>query len=322
MGVRYYLIPGVKRDSVRDEKGYHAWSMTTAPLHPLPSPPGPRQVPEPSSWGRVRRFLHWYLVAVMAGCQAAFLLTLTGGGEGVPPILAMGTLVGVLPILAAALIARFEDRRHAEVVPPEWRRWLVGALAMLGVWAGSYFAVGHLTTAERVVFLSSALDTSVPFDSRFVFLYVLLYPIFLLPFFVVRDQAAFRRLVAAYLIMIGVCSAVFLAYPVAFDRPPLPARPWPLSVWTLSLIHGSDPAWNCLPSEHCAAALIATFFCWEADRKVGLFALIATLAIGVSTLLTKQHYLVDVITGYALAAAAWFATRWLMSPRSVSPAPR
>ena len=132
---------------------------------------------------------------------------------------------------------------------------------------------------------------------------------FLLPFFVVRERAAFRRLIAGDLLLFAACSVIFVAFPVAFERPPLPPQPWDLGAWVLSLVQGNDPPWNCLPSEHCAVALLAALATRESDRRVGAYALVTALLIGLSTLYTKQHYLVDVLAGYGIALIIYRALK-------------
>lgn len=258
--------------------------------------------------GRIRRLLLHYILFVMVGPQLVFALVLFGGfdfDQG-----AMKLFIPVLfPISLSALFVFSEPPQVARSEPAAWWRWALAAALMFGVWAGSYFLVGKLIDPARVRFLPSALEDQVPFRPAFSLVYILLYPIFLLPFFAVRDRDAFRRLVAGYLLMFATCSAAFLIIPVAFDRPALPPPPHDLGTWILSLVHGSDPAWNCLPSEHCAVAMLASLMTWEANKRIGAFGFFTTLMIGLSTLYTKQHYLVDVLAGYGVSLCIFFALR-------------
>jgi len=74
-------------------------------------------------------------------------------------------------------------------------------------------------------------------------------------------------------------------------------------LFNLSLV---DPKWprNALPSLHVVWALLVFFVCFDlrsARWVAGLFALTTILA----TLVTGEHYLVDVITAFPFAAFVW-----------------
>jgi membrane-associated phospholipid phosphatase len=259
--------------------------------------------------GRLRRFFLFYIASLIGSLQVIFALVEYGKFDFEPSMM-VWIIPAILPITLGALWAFNEEPRASAHEPAQWIGWGVGAAAMFGVWAGLYFLVGRYTDPSRVRYLPAYFESTIPFRPNYTLLYVLLYPIFLLPFFAVRDRQAYLRVVTAYLLMFGICTVTFLAIPVAFDRPPLPAGPHDFGVWVLGLVRGTDPPWNCLPSEHCAAAMVAALATWEADRKLGLFAFFTAFLIGISTLYTKQHYLVDVLCGYGLAASIHFGLRW------------
>jgi membrane-associated phospholipid phosphatase len=56
---------------------------------------------------------------------------------------------------------------------------------------------------------------------------------------------------------------------------------------------------------HVAQCFLAALTCRIVHRGVGAFALVWASLVAISTLLTKQHYVLDVIGGVALAAAAY-----------------
>jgi membrane-associated phospholipid phosphatase len=257
--------------------------------------------------GRLRRFFLFYLLAILATCQVIFGLLLLG--VELSPRVIVVVVPFVAPLSIAAITLALGSERAALEEPALWWRWALIGLAMFGIWAGSYFLVGRLVDPSRVRYLPALLEARMPLRPEFSLIYILLYPSFLLPFFVVRDRAVLMRLVTADLLVFAVCSVVFLAFPVAYPRPELPAGSQGLGVWVLTLVQGSDPAWNCLPSEHCAVALLAALVMWESDGRVGVYGLVTALLIGVSTLYTKQHYLVDVLSGYAISLSIYLALR-------------
>lgn len=85
------------------------------------------------------------------------------------------------------------------------------------------------------------------------------------------------------------------------------------------LIHGFDPPWNAWPSLHVSLSLLCFLALsrWYGTGRPLLRAGMAVwwLAIALSTLTTKQHYIFDVLTGAALGAATW---RYYLAPAFVS----
>ena len=66
-----------------------------------------------------------------------------------------------------------------------------------------------------------------------------------------------------------------------------------------------DPPYNCFPSLHVAHSFVSALTCLRLHRRLGGVALVAASLVGLSTLFTKQHYVVDVVAGAALAYAAY-----------------
>ena len=88
-----------------------------------------------------------------------------------------------------------------------------------------------------------------------------------------------------------------------FERPYLEVSSF--HTWLLSLEYMDKP-YNHFPSLHVAFSWLAVHASQVSGRsRVGL----ALLAVGISvaTLFVKQHYIADVLYGFALA---WIAWRW------------
>jgi membrane-associated phospholipid phosphatase len=257
-------------------------------------------------WDFVRRFMFWLVVGVMLALEGLFLLA--GCGVDLSFQFALWGVLVSFPILFATSAAVVGSRRP-QPQPKSWPGWALLGCGLFTVWASLYFLMGRVPKLGPIHYLPAAVEAHIPPLAPFSFLYLLLYPIFLLPWFIVREKAVVQRLAMANIFMFVVCSTCFIVYPIAVQRPPLPI-PTSLAEWVLGTIWGNDVAWNCMPSEHCMAAMIASLAVWETNRKASLFAFASTLLIGLSTLFTKQHYLVDVLAGYGLAVAAHQALKW------------
>ena len=263
----------------------------------------------------LRRALFYYVFFLIVSTQVLFLLLLIPGVDFDPRYAVWGDTAAV-PI--ALMLWRVVVERHREIPNVEpWYVWLVPALLMFGFWAGSYFGIGMLTRADRVMRLSFEVDRAIPVRSEFALLYVVVYPLFLVPFFRATCAATIYRLIIGYLTILTISYAVFLVMPVTFDRPPVPDRGAYLARWVLGIVHRTDPPWNCLPSTHCAIALLAALALWESNHRIGAWGLLTALGIGVSTTLTKQHYIIDVVAGFALAAITYRALLWISTERVV-----
>jgi membrane-associated phospholipid phosphatase len=109
----------------------------------------------------------------------------------------------------------------------------------------------------------------------------------------------------------------FALYPTAAPRPEVVSGDG-FAAWTLRLAYAVDPPYNCFPSLHVAYAFVSALTCYRVHRGVGMVAALWAALTGISTLYTKQHYVVDVIAGAASAYAAYLL--YLRSyPREVVP---
>jgi membrane-associated phospholipid phosphatase len=134
---------------------------------------------------------------------------------------------------------------------------------------------------------------------------------------VLHQQELIRRTICAFLMAWLVGYAFFLGYPTVCPVPKEVAGDGFL-VWTLKTIYASDVANNCFPSLHVAQCFLAAFACSRVHRGVGLAAAAWATLVALSTLFTKQHYVLDVVAGVLLACVGY--ALWLRAyPREAVP---
>ncbi len=156
----------------------------------------------------------------------------------------------------------------------------------------------------RTVFMPElALDRAIPVQPLWMLAYGSVWIFAFLPVFVVRQPELTRRAMLAALTVIGVAYVAFLVYPTVLPRSDTVGEGF--FATSLEVNYSLDPPYNCFPSLHVAWAFVAALTCYRVHRGVGLVALVWAATIGVSTLYTKQHYVVDVIAGIAIAYAAY-----------------
>jgi membrane-associated phospholipid phosphatase len=148
-----------------------------------------------------------------------------------------------------------------------------------------------------------ALDRAIPVEPVWMLAYGSVWIFAFLPVFVVRQPALTRRAMLAALTVICLAYVGFLIYPTVLPRSETVGESF--FAKSLEVNYALDPPYNCFPSLHVAWAFVAALTCYRVHRGVGLVALVWATIIGVSTLYTKQHYVVDVIGGIAIAYAAY-----------------
>jgi membrane-associated phospholipid phosphatase len=179
------------------------------------------------------------------------------------------------------------------------------ALLMFGIWAAGYFAIAYATEGHATHTLPTfAWERDLRPSPEFVLIYLTIYPTFLLPFLFVRQKDFFRLFSLAYISVMCICYLIYLFFPVSIDRPELSVHSF--STWVLAIVYAADRPWNCFPSLHVAMSLLAALTILEVHRIRGMLVLVLTLWIAYSTVLIKQHYVLDVLAAIALTFTIHF----------------
>ncbi|HTR04446.1 MAG TPA: phosphatase PAP2 family protein [Thermoanaerobaculia bacterium] len=174
----------------------------------------------------------------------------------------------------------------------------MGALVLL---VPLYIVIGEMMPGRRLHAPGTALDEMVLLQPPWAIVYGCLYLfLILLPLLVVRQEELIRRTLWTYLTVWLTAYVCFFLYPTAAPRPASVVGPG-FAVWGLRFLYGADPPFNCFPSLHVAHSCVSAMACSRVNRGVGVAAGIGAALVGVSTLFTKQHYVVDVVAGVVLA---------------------
>ncbi|HEX7184019.1 MAG TPA: phosphatase PAP2 family protein [Thermoanaerobaculia bacterium] len=168
-----------------------------------------------------------------------------------------------------------------------------------------YIFIAELLPGRTLHVPELALDRVIPLQPTWALVYGLLYLfLILLPVLVIRQEEQIRRTVLAYLMVWIAAYVCFLVYPT---RAPRPAKVLGegFAVWGLRFLYSADPPYNCFPSLHVAHSFVSALACYRVHRGVGIAAALCASLVGLSTLYTKQHYILDVIAGIFLACVAY-----------------
>lgn len=180
------------------------------------------------------------------------------------------------------------------------------ALVMFGIWAAGYFAIAKVTEGgPGYTIPMTEWEQQIPFMPIFVWIYLTIYPLFLLPFLFIRNKEFFRLFSTAYITLMCICYMIYLFYPVSFfHRPPLLVDNF--TTFALGCVYSADNTWNCFPSMHVAMSLLASLTILEVHRIRGILAILLTVLIAASTVLIKQHYILDVLASMVLTSLIYF----------------
>ena len=197
---------------------------------------------------------------------------------------------------------------------PRYARVLL--LTSFALQIGSYYITMFFTVGEPRV-LTSRLDEMIPMVPVFIWVYLLAFPFWvwgLARAYNDSRELCVRTFTADALSKL-VCVVVFILYPCTMVRPEIDTIHG-VGAWAVKIIYaldgGKNPM-NLLPSMHCYLSVmvcIPMFSKWAArptGARLKVFFCVFALLICASTLLVKQHVMIDLVTGVALAPVCWWA---------------
>lgn len=168
-----------------------------------------------------------------------------------------------------------------------------------------YLFLPDLTPVRTFSRPELALDRAIPVQPPWALVYGALYQfLILLPVFAIRERDHIRRSVYAYLFVWLSAYVCFLAYPTVAPRPAEVLGDG-FAAQGLRFLYDADPPYNCFPSLHVAHSFVSALTCFRLHKRTGILAIVCAVLVGISTLYTKQHYVLDVVAGILLACAAY-----------------
>lgn len=180
----------------------------------------------------------------------------------------------------------------------------------LGIFFGflAYFLISYLTIQQVAPRLSQPATLTLPWEDKIPFLPLLiiiyistyLFPMAIV--FMIEKKDAFKKAVTAFFVASIIHYVVFLVFPVELVlRPALSLNDPSLLSRLVALFYRLDKPFNCFPSIHVSFAFLTYFCVKQSQPDRGPFLLVWAIAIALSTLFVKQHYLLDVISAFVLA---------------------
>ena len=155
-------------------------------------------------------------------------------------------------------------------------------------------------------------DRLVPIIPEFVIIYLGCYIFWIINYILIAKQGKehfYRFWVADFTSRI-VCLIFYLALPTTNIRPELAGTG--ICEALLNWVWSIDPAVNLFPSIHC----LVSWFCYigirgqeQVPKWYRAFSCIFAILVCLSTQFTKQHYVIDIVGGVALAELTYLLGR-------------
>ena len=171
-----------------------------------------------------------------------------------------------------------------------------------------YLTSNHFHLSSPQLLPLSWVDKVVPFLPNTVWIYLSEYAFFVVVYLSCNDIINLNKYFYSFLALQLVSVLIFWMLPTTYPRDqfPLTSDLDALTYGVFYLLRKMDTPANCCPSLHVSSVYLSTFLFLDEQRKKFLFFFIWGTAISLSTLTTKQHYLVDVFSGFFMAAAIYW----------------
>ena len=177
-------------------------------------------------------------------------------------------------------------------------------LLYLPIYLLMFVAVEHLVVDNYWVSWCT-LDDMIPFVRQFVLVYVLWYPLMLgtTLYLLLKDRRAFLRYARSVVLGLTACMLTFVLLPSGQELRPAEVPGSDLTARLLRAIYAADTNTNVFPSMHVVgtlAAVIGIFDSRSAPRGVQWGVAALGVLINTSTVLIKQHSVLDILGGVVL----------------------
>jgi membrane-associated phospholipid phosphatase len=183
-------------------------------------------------------------------------------------------------------------------------KWTVG-LTAAAVQSLLYFGIGHLSIERSTELLRTRLDDAIPFWPWTSWCYLPVYAaIFIMSIGGFRSRDLFNRALRAVALVMFVGGLGHLFVRAEYPRPLLHPPYGDLSTTFMAWVQRVDRPGNVFPSLHVAQTSTLAFLLYRDRPRLGLVAIVLGAILALSTLTTKQHFIADVISGYALVWVA------------------
>jgi len=174
----------------------------------------------------------------------------------------------------------------------------------------AFFTIEHFIT-DNYWATQLPIDDYIPFCKYFILIYDLWAPLLVALgiYLILKDPEGFRRYIWCLIFTYGVSTIFCVLVPNGQDLRPAVVEGNDIFAWVVRTTYAADTNTNVFPSVHVVGVLCAVFAVF---RTPGLrkwhwrtLAVVLGAVIIASTLLVKQHALIDILAGLAVGVAGY-----------------
>jgi len=181
------------------------------------------------------------------------------------------------------------------------------------VWLSIYFFVNRLKVEpQNRLDLATSLDKRIPFVPQLALIYFSTYIFVMQPFIILSEARQFYWMLASFGSITVIASLIHAIVPSKIERnEALDAQG--LSSQLIVLFQKTCKPYGNFPSMHVALSVpVVGANYLTAGPAAGSITLLWAILIAVSTLYTKQHYILDVLAGLFGGITVYLLTYWFM----------
>ena len=208
-------------------------------------------------------------------------------------------------------------RRWIEKIVPRyaWGPLVLAVAVNMAVYEGVALFKDHLTFYS----LELPIDRMLPFVAPFIAFYLLAFVQWVMNYVLIASEymALCYRFVYGDVISKLFCLLFFVLFPTTMERPDVVGTG--LFDWLVKFIYHMDAPVNLFPSIHCLESwccIHAAFAMKKVPNWYKGVTVVMSLGVFASTLLVKQHVLLDMFGGIVVFEAGLFISGWITKKMS------
>lgn len=174
------------------------------------------------------------------------------------------------------------------------------ALVLVSYLGSQQLILAYVGVSDLTVMLPG--EEQIPFLPAFLIVYMSFYALPVMIFMKLRERGRIYKSMMAFLIAVVVHLIFFFLMPISYQlRPELE---WSSEILSqlFQLLYSVDQTINTFPSMHVSFAFLCHYIVKRYFPIHARASLIVACAVACSTLFVKQHYVMDVVSGFTMAA--------------------
>lgn len=192
---------------------------------------------------------------------------------------------------------------------PDWLIKFIWLLALLLLFSG-YFLLNKPRGSAHI--LETTVDDWIPLIPAFVFPYISLYALLAVSLwrFGKADMRVFKLAALAVFVDLALSFLIYLFFQTKIERPVITGSD--ISSDVLRWVYSIDEPFNAFPSLHTSLSVLCALLWRKAGSSIWPIISVWAVLIVASTVLVKQHYIVDVFGGMAVAILSYYGATKLV----------